>query len=151
MELCSLDAKSLCNVSLEVHRKMVQISEKWLTLTLCSKQDKALRVISAIKLSCDSHTINDGLFKTAMAYRVHEHQARKNSSNFCTLVMSRGVTLRDLCYKSGLVYGYWKILVELSIKLYEMFELLSYQLSGSNFISRAFRIKPFPSRLVSYQ
>lgn len=78
------------------------LQEKWLTLTLCSKQDKALRVISAIKLSCDPQAINDSLFKTAKAYRVLEHQAGKNSSNFFTLVMSRGVTLGDLCYNSEL-------------------------------------------------
>lgn len=43
-----------------------------------------------------------------------------------------------------------KILAELSIKFYEMCELLWYQLSGSSFLSRIFGIKPFPHWLISY-
>lgn len=112
-------------------------------MTLVSKQDKAFRVIYAVQLSCDPQAINDCLLKMAMAYRILGHQA-KNLSDFSTLVMSRGVILGDLCYKRGIVYGYWKIPVELSITLYEMCELRRYQLSGSHFLSRAFRIKPFP-------
>lgn len=75
-------------------------------LTSLSKQDEALGIISAIKLSCDPQAINDSPLKTAMVYQILGHQAGKNVSDFSTLVMSRGVILRDLCYKRGIVYGY---------------------------------------------
>lgn len=75
-------------------------------LTQLSKQDQALRVISAICLSCDPQPISDSLLEMMMAYQILGHQAGEKSSDFSTLVMSRGVILRDLCYERGIVYCY---------------------------------------------
>lgn len=64
---------------------------------LALSKDKAVRKISAIKLSRDPQAINDSPLKAAMAYQILGHQAGKHLSGFSTLVMSRGAELRDLC------------------------------------------------------
>lgn len=73
-------------------------------LTSPSKQNEALGVISAIKLSCDPQAINDSPLKMAMAYQILGHQAGKNMSDSSTLVMSRGVIHGDLCYKRNCLW-----------------------------------------------